>query len=395
MASRKVWYQLATADEYDLDDVEVSNTATVNDVKAAIKEKNRLETGLPAMKVYVNEGGEPGRCGSTVVAAIQEVRDEQKQIKSELAKTTKPLITQTPNAAAEARRQNVLPEELPKHSSGKKLPIVTLRALKICGNDSHKLNLVMEKAVLGQILPKHVQLPGAVEILADECEKSQPLHERRLQHCLDDSKTKMLAFLGQGRFGRVFKVKRSNERLAMKVVDDVEKLKKELPVVEPRGGVVNLRNSLLTGGYFLMCPVGQPLTKQSIQDELDMLPKIFGILHALHQANVVHGDARIANIIKVGKKCRGVDFADAESTTDTGKTQDIVTLCCALGLQEEDVREQLKEQSLTDSGFLAWVRECISGGASSATTPKRRRIAVEQTQTTLHPSRKNEIVETS
>eukprot|EP00971_Amphidinium_carterae_P312851 6217514-Amphidinium_carterae.1 len=58
MASRKVWYQFLPADEFDLDDVEVSNTATVNDVKAAIKEKNRMEIGLPAMRVYVNEGGE-------------------------------------------------------------------------------------------------------------------------------------------------------------------------------------------------------------------------------------------------------------------------------------------------------------------------------------------------
>ena len=166
----------------------------------------------------------------------------------------------------------------------------------------------------------------------------------------------------------------------MKLRSEVERLtrhgKLKLPVVKPCGAVVDIGNTQFTGGYFLMRPVGQPLTAKLVQDDPRKLSKIFGSLAALHAANVLHGDARIDNIIKHEKdKYLWVDFVDEKAVTKTGKTEDIAVLCCSLGVPEEDMRAQLKKASLTDPDFQQWVLDRISDEASRKTSSKRRRLA--------------------
>ncbi|CAE7858579.1 unnamed protein product, partial [Symbiodinium necroappetens] len=56
---------------------------------------------------------------------------------------------------------------------------------------------------------------GTLQFLAEKF--AEPAHERRLGACLADCGATMLGFLGQGGFGRVFKVKRKNAHYAMKV----------------------------------------------------------------------------------------------------------------------------------------------------------------------------------
>ena len=241
----------------------------------------------------------------------RELRENLEGIQKQLAKIAKPETTQTPSKAAEERRQGIKEESFPGTDDGGLLSKTVLQALKQNMSDSHKVNLIMEREVLGRILPKHVLLVncetypladgvgqpdffgaccysvreppknkpkesarygvparldsvtalfdgktkrtmngaaedqmfrqlnatsasygllytgevfrlliasgetfhkrltrivngswatrGVVKFLAKECEEYQPLHELRLQACLEDSKTKMMEHLGEGR----------------------------------------------------------------------------------------------------------------------------------------------------------------------------------------------------
>ena len=152
--------------------------------------------------------------------------------------------------------------------------------------------------------------PGVVKFLSEQCERYQPAEELLLRLCLDKCKATVLGYLGslgKGRFGRVLKVQHRKKHFAMKVVTDgdtlekeVERLKnkKSLPVVVPAGAVHRIEGEVVRGACFLMTPVGEPMTLEHCLKHKHAIPKICEALHACHNAELVHGDARIQNVIK-------------------------------------------------------------------------------------------------
>eukprot|EP00971_Amphidinium_carterae_P125804 2492192-Amphidinium_carterae.1 len=130
--------------------------------------------------------------------------------------------------------------------------------------------------------------PGVVMFLSDQCRTHQPAHEVRLRLCLSHSDTKLLGFLGRGGFGSVFKVRKGNKHMALKVVEKVDRLKIEvcrlqklnhemqLPVVQPEGEVCHVEDveAGVHGAYFLMTPVGVPLTREHCEEHPRSIVKI-------------------------------------------------------------------------------------------------------------------------
>lgn len=129
------------------------------------------------------------------------------------------------------------------------------------------------------------------------------------------------SFLGAGASGRVFAVKTASGAVqALKVVattgpllflkDEFSLLEaaaaKGAPVVPVVAG--SLKQYPGIGGGYLMAEVGTAIKLSSQK----WMRRIFGALHRVHAAGAFHGDARLPNVIKLGKKTvHWVDFVAA------------------------------------------------------------------------------------
>jgi len=166
-----------------------------------------------------------------------------------------------------------------------------------------------------QLLQKHFadalnNPPLIVEVLGKLLAKLNLITMRR-----DNS-----AFLGAGAFGRVFLVREpegsvralkvvATESTSISLVDDFNALDLAATLDAPVVNVVqdSLRmHDKFCGGY-AMKHVGTPfktLTK-------DVLLRIFSSLLALHKAGILHGDARLPNVVNVDDSPRWVDLVNS------------------------------------------------------------------------------------
>ncbi|KAL3665274.1 hypothetical protein V7S43_009902 [Phytophthora oleae] len=144
-------------------------------------------------------------------------------------------------------------------------------------------------------------------------------------------------FLGRGAFGRVFKVTRNGEVLALKIVeqDSVGRLYDE------EQALTNAQDSSLTvtpveevfkmavdkpvgdydsyvGAALLLCPVGDPLPRPTTLEEVQQL---FKLLWQLHTKGWVHGDPRVPNVIVSEGKLLWIDLMEPkEASTELKET---------------------------------------------------------------------------
>jgi len=167
------------------------------------------------------------------------------------------------------------------------------------------------------------------------------------------------AVLGKGAFGSVFKVKRGETRLAMKVVvvadasmvvNEVHYMKmafRELPniVVAIEGDVSlgSFENGSQFAGY-IMTEVGEPI--KYIQQRLRQL---FLLLQKLHEKQIAHNDARISNIVYIhGVGLKLIDFRHStfgEMNTPFKFQQDMRTLAGSI-LQAREIPPKDEELSM-------------------------------------------------
>eukprot|EP00971_Amphidinium_carterae_P080246 1587870-Amphidinium_carterae.1 len=75
-----------------------------------------------------------------------------------------------------------------------------------------------------------------------------------------------------------------------------------------------------------MTPVGEPLTPEHCEGNLQSICKICQSLAAIHRAGYVHGDARIQNIILVKNDYLWVDFTGTPLETTATRIADVTTL---------------------------------------------------------------------
>ena len=167
--------------------------------------------------------------------------------------------------------------------------------------------------------------------------------------------------LGQGAYGTVFKVLRGNAEFALKVVlVDVDFLEKEVHymklayernhdiVVSIEGdcyqGVLSDRLSLF-GGY-LMTEVGLPISSVNPRN----VRPLFEVFHKLHEANLTHNDARLANIVysKISRSMKLIDFRFSTfdcQCIETSFTKDLRTLTESILKSKDKV---VKMQEVTE-----------------------------------------------
>ena len=145
------------------------------------------------------------------------------------------------------------------------------------------------------------------------------------------------SFLGAGAFGRVFRVQNrlTGKELALKVVlDNNDRAEKEFTaekyIMQEANrkcpdivmGVEGFKWFHGDGGAILLCDVGECVTQLRSAWEV-----IKESLKELHNNNILHGDARVENVLAVkGKPC-WIDFRDAKLfANDAGKRWDMETL---------------------------------------------------------------------
>ena len=124
------------------------------------------------------------------------------------------------------------------------------------------------------------------------------------------------SFIGAGAFGFVFRATRSDGRdVALKVVtDNVNRLEREKDIMraahaECPDTVMGVEEDGLAifddgGGALLLSHVGEHYSKLDPQSIVDSLK-------TLHKSGIVHGDARLENVVCVDGKPVWVDFADS------------------------------------------------------------------------------------
>jgi len=125
------------------------------------------------------------------------------------------------------------------------------------------------------------------------------------------------AFLGRGARGRVFKVKRGEETFALKIVDNnsmlslvdearaLRKAQTTGLTVEPTGKCIGLKD----GAALLLTPVGEPLSQPQNSEDV---ANLYELLWKLHNKGVIHGDARVLNLILHGGKRLWIDLMELE-----------------------------------------------------------------------------------
>lgn len=154
--------------------------------------------------------------------------------------------------------------------------------------------------------------PGCKEFLQSRLQPNPVLEN--LKHAVPFT---LGRFLGKGRFGFVLEASTRSESFALKFVKDTsyfDMFEKEFshlckayeaaPDVVIRPAMNSLVISIEYGlAYYLMSEVGIP------SPELYRRP-IFVLLCSLHLKNIVHGDPRIQNLVKVDGKLKWVDMRD-------------------------------------------------------------------------------------
>ena len=134
------------------------------------------------------------------------------------------------------------------------------------------------------------------------------------------------SFLGYGAHGRVFRVKEANkeEHLALKVVKEKSEFflhweKQTLRMAfNICDGVMPLVNEKEDLDYaLLMSHVGAPVNAKQHKDVITLLSK-------LHQHKIHHGDARLRNVVAVGKKLYWIDFMSFRSWPEEIPRQTLV-----------------------------------------------------------------------
>jgi hypothetical protein len=130
-------------------------------------------------------------------------------------------------------------------------------------------------------------------------------------------------FLGAGGFGRVIRCHVGDEEKALKMVvgdhlqvvaamrefEALQKAKRDCPdnvmQVFKCMGAIPLEGSVYMGGYTMT--LGEPVDVTSLRARSG----IFEALRCLHAAGWCHGDARAANVVKVGRNYQWIDFMTA------------------------------------------------------------------------------------
>ena len=153
------------------------------------------------------------------------------------------------------------------------------------------------------------------------------------------------AFLGAGASGRVFAVQREPaespqpQRLALKVVvaSDAEwrrELSAEFNTIRAAAEygapvVPVIRDSLCAdgddGGGFLLASCGTPFVVAPIRITRTIVRGAFAALKSLHACNVVHGDARLANLLQLGSRVVWVDLARGRLVGPESRSADMRT----------------------------------------------------------------------
>ena len=157
------------------------------------------------------------------------------------------------------------------------------------------------------LLQKFVRLTPLTKVLAQACNQFNVTVEQ-------DS------FLGAGAFGYVFRAKRSdNKFVALKVVvgssdsTSMLRLEKERSIMNQAHGlcpdtVMGIEEDgyavLKDGGALLMSKVGEHYSNLTPKDIVDSLK-------TLHDNGILHGDARLDNVVSVDRKPVWVDFAES------------------------------------------------------------------------------------
>ncbi|KAI9905817.1 hypothetical protein PsorP6_013517 [Peronosclerospora sorghi] len=152
------------------------------------------------------------------------------------------------------------------------------------------------------------------------------------------------SFLGDGAFGRVFKVKRiggqEGDVLALKIVDEnsddllflevtaLMRAQSTGVVIRPVGKVTQISDGP-KGAATLLSPVGKPIPYPTTRQEARAL---FDMLWKLHSAGVVHGDPRMPNVIEKDGQllwidvAKWIDFDESEAVVRLQKRDDVKIL---------------------------------------------------------------------
>jgi len=141
-------------------------------------------------------------------------------------------------------------------------------------------------------------------------------------------------YLGQGAFGIVFKVRNQNgNSLALKIVPDKEDRVADLEMQMVITKRVFLQCShLVVGieedGYVHFPDLGAALLISEVGEHYSKLGKksILDSLEELHGNGILHGDARVENVVCVNGKPKWIDFGRARihgNLDDVGKTKEI------------------------------------------------------------------------
>jgi len=128
------------------------------------------------------------------------------------------------------------------------------------------------------------------------------------------------SFLGAGAFGYVFCAQRQDRLFALKIVlkPNVQRLQTEKSKIIRAMNtcpdeVIGLEEEgfqiFEDGAALLMSTVGRPFTELDPQSIVQSLQR-------LHDHGIVHGDARLENVVCVDGKPRWIDFADSDLLLD-------------------------------------------------------------------------------
>jgi hypothetical protein len=139
------------------------------------------------------------------------------------------------------------------------------------------------------------------------------------------------SFLGRGTFGRVFKVNQGGENFALKVAE--QKLAGSLyteqvftMLAEYTGLTAIVVGKVIEtpgSAALLLSPVGAPLPYPKKEEEVQSL---FRHLWMIHEHNVVHGDARVSNVIVHEGKLLWIDFYGVRKIIPLMKRDDVEQL---------------------------------------------------------------------